>query len=363
MWGRRASSTGAATNGATVTVLESFGPPHARTNPYIRQLAASFPPSVRLLHFSWRRAVFGRYDVFHVHWPEVLVRGRSPVRGAVRSGLYLLVLAQLRLRGRALVRTLHNEAPHEPVTRAQAWVLGCGDRRTTLWIALSEHARPPSPAPVVVAPLGDCRELADRADGAAGVDGDRPPVPGRLLHFGHVRRYKGVDALLDAFRQLDDGGVSLRIVGETRDAATRAAVARAAAADARITAVDAFVPDEQLLGEVLDSELVVLPFTRMTNSSSLLLALSLDRPVLVPRTGLTAALAAEVGPGWVHTYEGALDAAALARALAAVRAARAGGDLAPPDLSARAWPAIGARHAEAFRRARDLARGRPSATS
>ena len=105
-----------------------------------------------------------------------------------------------------------------------------------------------------------------------------------------------------------------------------------------------------LAREILESELVVLPFVEMTNSSSMILALSLDRPVLVPRLPVTEELAAEVGPGWVLIYDGELDAAALAGALAArreprgarartSRRRRVGGDRRPPCAapSRSAW--------------------------
>jgi beta-1,4-mannosyltransferase len=114
-----------------------------------------------------------------------------------------------------------------------------------------------------------------------------------------------------------------------------------------------YVPDADLAREVEQSQLVVLPFDRITNSGSLMLALSLDRPVLVPTTPLTEELAAEIGSDWVLTYEPPLGADGLARALEATehRTGR-------PDLVRRDWPAIGAQHAAAFTEARELARRR-----
>ena len=50
-----------------------------------------------------------------------------------------------------------------------------------------------------------------------------------------------------------------------------------------------------------------------------LLALSLDRPVLVPANPVNDRLAEEVGPVWVQRYAGALTAEVLTSALAAVR--------------------------------------------
>jgi beta-1,4-mannosyltransferase len=335
-------------NSRALVVLESFGPPHGRNNPYFLLLLESFPPTVEVRYFSWRAALVGHFDVFHLHWPEVVLRGRTPARSAVRLVLFIVLLLRLRVQRKGLVRTLHNLAPHEPVSRLQGAVMRMADRATTVWVTLSERIVPPTPAPTVVALHGHFRDWFAET-------GPTEPVPGRLLFCGRVRRYKGLDRLLASFADLRDDSASLHIVGRTEDPELAAELAAAAAADPRISAIDDFVPDEVLAREIRESEVIVLPFVEMTNSSSLLLALSLDRPVLVPTLPVTDEVAAEVGPGWVQLYDGALEAATLEGALEAVRPR---GRTARPDLSRREWAPIGLAHAEAFELARQRARTR-----
>jgi beta-1,4-mannosyltransferase len=325
-------------NPSPLVVLESFGPPHGRNNPYFLLLFDSFPASVDARYFSWRFALTGSYDVFHLHWPEVMIDGRTRLRSAARLWLFVLLLLRLRVQRKPLVRTLHNASPHEAVSGLRARVITMADRATTVWITLSDRIAPLTDAPTVVAVHGHFR----------GWFADVPAVTqrtGRLLFVGRIRRYKGVGQLLGAFAQLDDAGASLHVVGMTEDDELAAELRGAAATDGRILAIDDFVPDDVLARELLESELVVLPFVEMTNSSSMILALSLDRPVLVPRLPVTEELAEEVGPGWVLIYDGELAAAALARGLAAVRDPTRSPR---PDLSARGWEAIGALHAHAF---------------
>jgi beta-1,4-mannosyltransferase len=341
------SSPADARSSEPVLVLQSGGPPHARRNPYITQLLASLPESAVPLYFSWRRALVGRYDVLHVHWPDAALGGRTPLRAAVRSALWALVLLRLRWQRRALVRTLHDVEPYEPASWPQRWLLPLFDRWTTMWITLTEHTAPPRPAPVALVRHGHYRDWyadAPRED----------RIRGRLLHFGLLRRYKGTEALLGVFAQLPDERVTLRIVGYPRDDGVAAAVERARRDDPRVTARLEYVSDAELAREVSRSQLVVLPFDRVTNSGSLILALSLGRPVLVPATPITEEIADEVGSDWVLTYDPPLDPGALTRALAATEAPQHES----PDLSRRDWPAIGNEHAAAFARARDIARRR-----
>ena len=84
-----------------------------------------------------------------------------------------------------------------------------------------------------------------------------------------------------------------------------------------ITAVLEFVSDERLVDEVARAQLVVLPYIEMHNSGTLLVALSVGRPVLVPRGCVNGTISAEVGDGWVVQYEGELTAADLAMGLEA----------------------------------------------
>ena len=332
-------------------VMESFGPPHPRTNPYLRLLVDSLPGgadpgSTEVLYFSWAGALRGDYDVFHVHWPEVLVRGTGPLRSVVRGMLFGLLLVRLRFSRRALVRTLHNEEPHERPNALQRWLLALCDRWTTLWIVMSDAVGPVRHAPEVVIPHGHYRPWFEDVP-------LHPAEPGRLLHFGKVRPYKGVEQLLDAFEDLDDPALSLHVAGEVSDDSLRRRLTAAAASDPRIRIVDRHLSDGELAEQIHRSELVVLPFTSVTNSGSTLLALSLDRPVLTPRQPMAVSLAEEVGGDWVRLFDAPLRADDVRAALTSIRTRPAASR---PDLSVRDWPAIGAAHASAFSRARELAR-------
>src|SRR2546423_439948 len=197
-----------------VIVLQSFRRPRRTTNPYLVQLVRALPDDVRTDYFSWRRALAGRYDVLHLHWPEVLLRSPSRARALARRAATTLLLGVLRARRIAVVRTLHNPQPHEQPPLLDRAVLRGLDRSTTRWIRLNPFTAEPDPARTSTILHGHYRDWF----GPAG----RPAVPGRLLCFGLLRPYKGVESLLEAFGELDEGSLGLRVVGAPPTPAPRA---------------------------------------------------------------------------------------------------------------------------------------------
>jgi glycosyltransferase involved in cell wall biosynthesis len=168
---------------------------------------------------------------------------------------------------------------------------------------------------------------------------------------GLVRRYKGVEDLVAAFIALDDPSLSLRVAGKPSSSELVDALTATAGGDERVTFDPRFLDDAELVHAISSSELIVLPYRHMHNSGTVLAALSLDRPVLVPDNEVNRALSEEVGAGWVHMFDGTLTPEALRTALDAARK-RAG----RPNLSAREWPVSTDKHVAAFERAVHLAR-------
>jgi glycosyltransferase involved in cell wall biosynthesis len=334
---------------AALVVLLSFPKPRPTTNPYSMLLAdaLSTQPGVEARNFSWREALTGRYDVFHAHWPEILVNGRTPVRKLVRQLLFLALLTRCRVRGTALVRTVHNIDLPRDISRREVWLLRLAERQTRLWITLNAHTPVRDSARSVVIPHGHYRDWYRPSPAAVA-------QPGRIAFVGTIRRYKGVTSLLKAFSSIppESRDVSLRVCGRLSSPSLETDV-RGHAADERISLSLAFLPDDQFVSEVQASQLVVLPYPEMHNSGAALAVLSIGRPVLVPHNPVNADLAREVGAQWVHQFDGELTAQDLCRSLDATHDLRSS-DL--PDLRARDWAPIGALHAAAYRRAA----GRPS---
>lgn len=315
------------------------------SNPFFSLLTTAMPAGVVTIKFSWSVGLSGRFDVLHIHWPERLFRDAS-WRGTLRKRVLTLVLLVLvRFRGVPVVRTLHNSTPHDAPSWSERVLLRLFDRATTMWVRMSEGTRTANPARTRLIPHGDYA-------GAYAFSPHTRPDSTRLLYFGRIRPYKGVEALLDAVRQAPRTPFRLRIVGRPTTRAIRSVVEEAVTHVDGVSARLEFVPDDDLVAEIEHARAVCLPYRSMENSGALLLALTAGRPAIVPRSPVNELLAQEVGESWVVMYDGELDHAALTQAwarLAVVPDTK-------PDLTHRAWPQLGLAYADVYAEARLLMR-------
>ena len=324
-----------------MAVLQSVPEPRPTTNPYVVMLIDSLRQSgVTVRPFDWRTALFGRFDVFHVHWPENLLRGSSPIRTAARQAATLALLLRLRLGRIPIVRTLHNVSSHEQTGRLERWLLRLFDRWTTYGIAINPRTTAPPGLPVIVIPHGHYRDWYARY-------AQPDAVPGRIAYVGLIRAYKGVETLVSAFREVPDASASLTVSGRPRTEEIAEELRSRAGDDDRISLELAYVSDARLTEVISEADLVVLPYREMHNSGVALAALSLDRPVAVPDNDVNADLAREVGEDWVLRFAGELTSEELASLQNRARTTRQSG----PDLSAREWPQAGRSHLAVYRKA------------
>lgn len=326
----------------TLTVMESLTRLRPTTNPYLVQLCRVLEetPGIELSFFSWKQALLGRLDVFHVHWPELLVGGHKLSGRMARRLLTMALLVRIRLTGVAVVRTLHNLERPSDMARIDLALLARLDRLTTLTITLNDDTPLPAGHPRRTILHGHYRDWFEEYPAPAA-------ITGRMGYVGLIRRYKGVEHLIAAFRELDAPDSSLSVAGRPSTKDLEAELVGLAGADPRIEFGFRFLDDAELVMRISEAEFIVLPYRHMHNSGTALAALSLARPILVPDNEVNRALAAEVGEGWVHLFDGELTASDLER----VRKAVADGIEGAPELSQRDWSPAGDAHAEAFRAA------------
>ncbi len=330
--------------------MQSFITLRPTTNPYIQMLDSvlSQHPGVEHLRFDRVRALVGRYEVLHLHWPETLFTGATPLKRTLRR-LYATALVARLLVGRtAVVRTAHNVEIPRDVSSWERRLLELIERRADVRIILNAETDTQG-VPGVLIPHGHYR------DWFAGVE-RVPAAPNTLAFVGLVRRYKGVEHLMMTFAETaaTHPQLRLRISGNPTSPEIAATVRDLAAQDSRVSLDLRFLSEADFATAIMGARGLVLPYRFMHNSGAVLAALSLQRPVLVPDNEVNRALAEEVGRGWVHLFSDDLDVHDL---LAFHRAMEQPADGAP-ELSARDWTHTAEAHVAAYRKAADLRRRR-----
>jgi len=318
-----------------LTVMHSSPPPDGTTK-YIDQIVTEAPAELRFTYFSWKAVFTEKLDVFHVHWPEVLLRSEGSLGRAAKALALLALLTKFRLTRVPIVQTLHNLNPHESGSWLERILLRLLNNSTTLFVRINPITPLVSDRTVTV--------LHGHYRGRFSQYEQPQAVKGNLLHFGLIRPYKGVERLVEIFETMVDHQLKLRIVGEP-SGGLRETIELSVARDERMSALLKFVADEVLVAEVCKSELVILPYTEMHNSGALLVALSLNRPVLVPRTDTSEAIAQEVGPGWVFIFDGQLSASDISTALDVIRSNDRN---VIPHLDGRDWQEVGEGYYDAY---------------
>ena len=101
-----------------------------------------------------------------------------------------------------------------------------------------------------------------------------------MLWFGTVRDYKGVDTLLEAFREVE--GAELWIVGKP-EIPMQPLHELARPAPGRVRFVERFVPDPELASYLRRADLVALPYRNIDQSGVLFSALAFGKPIVMTR--------------------------------------------------------------------------------
>jgi len=161
---------------------------------------------------------------------------------------------------------------------------------------------------ITVAPCGPFSQFTDVR--RASVEAADHSTPRRLLFFGRIVAYKGLDLLLDAYGQLKQTypDLSLAICGDGDLKPYRAAIDSLA----DVTVENRYIPEHELPGILERSDLIVLPYREASQSGVMVLAEAAGVPVVGTPTG---ALVEQIVPGVNGMIADSVDGKALAYAI------------------------------------------------
>jgi beta-1,4-mannosyltransferase len=223
--------------------------------------------------------------ILHLHWVFGFAFTGSERNGLVRRASYawyLLVLACARLSGVRIVWTLHNVLPHQQVfpddRRARRRLLASA----SLVIAHSERALTelhdavgrPRRSVVVAHPGFDAGTAAGR----------RNAFPRRLLMFGRIVAYKGVEETIEAFDDVSAATtVELTVAGNCPDPRLRARLDELQRRHPdRVHLQLGHVPEDELPTLFAAHDIQWLPYRGATTSGAAILGAQMGIPLAVP---------------------------------------------------------------------------------
>jgi beta-1,4-mannosyltransferase len=297
--------------------------------------------------FSISRALFGSWDIFHLHWPEYYL-STPPLKATIGTIGLLLCVLWLRIRGTRIVWTAHNLHSHNlryPRVERHFWAVlipllhGC----VALSDASASQARAVFPAlqfkTVAVIPHGDYRGTYPAITTKAGSREKLGLSASEkvVLFFGGISPYKNVPHLIETFQQLNLPDATLVVAGRPATPGDEAKVLASFSNGSRVQLHLKRIPVDDVQTFFAAADLVALPFQEIMNSGSAILSLSFDRPALVPDRGSLPELQRQVGAMWIRTFQSQLSPGELR---SAIEWSTDTGRPDHPDLSAFAWPSI-----------------------
>lgn len=291
----------------------------------------------RVVEYTWGFRSLSGCDAVVFHWPDQVIKPGETL-SALKQILKIAFLK--RTHGLKVVWVAHNVFPHDT-----------GDRRALLSTAFMKSLD----GIVYLSAqsqrlVHDAHRLPRQVVEQVTVHGRYPAPPltftppaeherVRLASIGLVRPYKNLGELVEATRDIDPSAMEVAIVGKRHDA-TYAAELEASASDnavLRWQLSDAIIDQSDLDAAIDWAHGIVLPYRKILNSGSAILALSRARPVLVPAIGSMPELADLVGHDWVRLYAGELDGQVLRDFAAHIRSMP---PEASPDLSPLSWDRV-----------------------
>jgi glycosyltransferase involved in cell wall biosynthesis len=259
---------------------------------YVGSLTRSQSLNLLLLPAELTAMRVRRVRILHIHWIyQFKLPGteRLPILRRVAQAWFGVVLSVARCLGMSVVWTAHNTLPHARVFHDDAGARRRLIETSDLVIAHSEYALSQLdqrlgvvPRRSVVIPLGPSQPFA-------AVDAASLRTPGssstrRVLFLGRISEYKGVEDLLIAAERVNrDTELYVTVAGRCTDTALGERLRELARAlGPRVQLCLEQVSDEEVTELMSACDAVVLPYRRLTTSSSVYDSMVHGRAVVVP---------------------------------------------------------------------------------
>lgn len=237
------------------------------------------------------------FDLVHIHWIYFNIRGQNKYLYFLSSLQFLFDVLITRLAGLKFVWTVHDALSHDSkYPGLELWTrqifvklvekVICLNKMTVEKIA-KEYKFNPTKA--ITIPHGHYRDvyhkLIDLVEARKELN---LPESGKIyLNLGLLKPYKGIENLLQVWQNSQDifASDTLLIVGKPLDEDYFKKLQDLAAGMEGVIIYPQFIENDKIHLYFSAANVVVLPFKKILNSGSLILAMSFGKPVIAPRLG------------------------------------------------------------------------------
>lgn len=256
-----------------------------------------FPWGYRRVFPLFRAAKDNSCNVLHLHWLTPYIKGETWFTNLVYSSKFLIDIFLVRCLGIKVVWTIHNQISHN-----------CAFPRLDLWLRkniarlvdkiIVHNSSNVSflvkdwkidRAKIEVIPHGHYRDAYKKSiEQVEARNKLNLPLNGRIyLNLGMLRPYKGIENLLDVWRNNRNSfkGDTLLIAGKPLDEEYGTKIAKLAESIPNVVLYSDFIESDRIHLFYSAADVVILPFTNILTSGSLILAMSYGKPVIAPKQG------------------------------------------------------------------------------
>ncbi|GAB2197305.1 glycosyltransferase [Sessilibacter sp. MAH4] len=329
---------------STIRVLAWPKDKNKLSNPYNFILYGAMSSNVIVDEFHHRSMRVSGQNIFHLHWPDLLLRDKRWWRAVYRFSRLLRAIKKFKQQGGKVVWTVHNLQPHSlRFPQLAEYFMEKFIKNVDGFLFLSQYSRdcflekypqfestPWAVTPHVhyqayygVADLFDDSKKSMTSNDTSDENSKKYTKP-TILMFGKIRDHKGLDALVEAKSQLPEGSCQLSIVGDLGKYQLDQDILKYIDRDANITTTFEYIHDRDIPKYFSKSSAVILPYTDILNSGTAVLALSFNVPIIAPKIGSLISLRDEFGDDWVYLYDQPLNAEKLAASLEWLKQRRSG---------------------------------------
>ncbi|MCD8570246.1 MAG: glycosyltransferase family 4 protein [Alphaproteobacteria bacterium] len=279
-----------------------FYPNYSRANPFQTLLYDHFPRECEIEAGNIDAALRFQRDnpdyqvIFHLHWEDALYKIRKSGGAGFNFERYFELLNMFKDKGGAVVWTCHNMEPHEntqaaldesikdKLSRTADLIVVHGDLVKKLF--MEKH--PDTPADTIytmkLGTYGSCYDLTMSKETAREqlcLSADDII----FVHFGVIRPYKNIEALLEGFQVIADKHPRAKLIVAGQQGYHVKVKLRDDLALSRAIQDFERISDEQLALYLSASDCGVFPFRTVMVSSSVVTAMAFGLPCIVPERG------------------------------------------------------------------------------